>query len=100
MEKLLKALNDQTRRDILAMLQKGDLTAGEIANAFDMRKPSISHHLNLLKEADLVSSTREGQFIRYRLNTTVLDDLLSWLMNLRDKTFDEQPSKRDTPFSS
>jgi DNA-binding transcriptional ArsR family regulator len=82
MNTLFKALNDPTRRQILDMLKKSDLTAGEIADAFDFSKPSISHHLDLLKRAGLIDATREGQFIRYSLDTTVLDEALQWLMNL------------------
>lgn len=85
MEKIFKALKDNTRRRILTMLQKRDLTAGEIAEAFDMTKPSISHHLSELKDADLVRALRDGQFIRYSLNTTALDDLMVWLMDLRQE---------------
>lgn len=84
MNKLFKALNDTTRRKILDMLKDSDLTAGEIADAFQISKPSISHHLDLLKQAGLISATREGQFIRYSLDTTVLDEALHWLMNLVD----------------
>ncbi len=82
MNKLFKALNDPTRRSILDMLKAEDLTAGEIAEAFNISKPSISHHLDLLKRAGLISATREGQFIRYSLDTTVLDEALQWLMDL------------------
>lgn len=82
MNTLFKALNDPTRRAILEMLRQGDRHAGEIADAFDISKPSISHHLDLLKQADLVSATREGQFIRYALNTRVLDEAIAWLMHL------------------
>jgi ArsR family transcriptional regulator, arsenate/arsenite/antimonite-responsive transcriptional repressor len=82
MDKLFKALNDPTRRQILDLLRRKDLTAGEIANCFEMSKPSISHHLDLLKQADLVVSEKNGQFITYSLNTTVLDECLSWLMGL------------------
>ena len=82
MNKLFKALNDPTRRRILDMLKEKDLTAGEIADAFNISKPSISHHLDLLKQAELISATREGQFLRYSLDTTVLEDALQWLMNL------------------
>ena len=82
MNKLFKALNDPTRRRILDMLKEKDLTAGEIAEAFNISKPSISHHLDLLKQAELISATREGQFLRYSLDTTVLEDALQWLMNL------------------
>lgn len=83
MNLLIKALNDPTRRMILEMLQEKDLTAGEIADRFDMSKPSISHHLELLRQADLVISVKKGQFIRYSLNTSVLDELLKWLMSLK-----------------
>lgn len=82
MNTLFKALNDPTRRRILDMLKQQDLTAGEIADAFNISKPSISHHLDLLKQADLISATREGQFLRYTLDTTVLEDALQWLMDL------------------
>jgi ArsR family transcriptional regulator, arsenate/arsenite/antimonite-responsive transcriptional repressor len=83
MNVLFKALNDPTRRQILDLLREGDLTAGDIADRFDMTKPSISHHLDLLKQAGLVEATKEGQFIRYTLNTTVLDELLGWLMGFK-----------------
>ena len=82
MNKVFKALNDSTRRQILDMLKEQDLTAGEIANAFNISKPSISHHLDLLKQADLISATREGQFLRYSLDTTVLQDALQWIIAL------------------
>lgn len=84
MNELFKALNDPTRRKILEMLREKDLTAGEIADAFEMTKPSISHHLDILRQAKVVISVKEGQFIRYSLSTTVLDDLLSWLLSLND----------------
>jgi DNA-binding transcriptional ArsR family regulator len=80
MNALFKALNDSTRREILEMLKKGDLTAGDIADRFQISKPSISHHLDLLKQAGLVESTKEGQFIYYSLNTTVMDEIVKWLM--------------------
>ena len=82
MNTLFKALNDPTRRQILDMLKEQDLTAGDIAKAFNISKPSISHHLDLLKQATLISATREGQFLRYSLDTTVLEDALQWLLNL------------------
>jgi DNA-binding transcriptional ArsR family regulator len=82
---LFKALNDQTRRDILEMLRKSDLTAGEIASAFDISKPSISHHLDLLKQAGLVEAVKEGQFINYSLNTTMVDEILKWFIQLKKK---------------
>jgi DNA-binding transcriptional ArsR family regulator len=77
---LFKALNDPTRREILEMLKDGDLTAGEIADRFHISKPSISHHLDLLRQAELVTSVKEGQFIYYSLNTTVMDEMLKWFV--------------------
>ena len=85
MNHLLQALSDPTRRKILDMLRKKDLTAGEIADEFDMTKPSISHHLDILKRANLVVSEKEGQFITYSLNTTELDELLKWIYKLTGK---------------
>lgn len=80
---LFKALNDPTRREILELLKEKDLTAGEIADKFNISKPSISHHLDLLRQAGLVVSAKEGQFIYYSLNTTVLDEMLKWLMQFK-----------------
>jgi len=85
MNSLFKALNDPTRRKILELLRKKDLTAGEIADGFNISKPSISHHLDLLKQAGLVVSVKEGQFIYYSLNTTVMDDLMKWLFQFTEK---------------
>jgi ArsR family transcriptional regulator len=85
MQHLFKALNDKTRRAILEMLKDQDLSAGEIADAFNISKPSISHHLDLLHRAELVSRERDGQFIRYSLNTTVLEEAAQWLLDLMDQ---------------
>ena len=85
MNALFKALNDSTRREILELLKKSDLTAGEIADRFKISKPSISHHLDLLKQAGLVQSVKEGQFIFYSLNTTVMDEIVKWFIELRTK---------------
>jgi len=82
---VFKALNDATRRQILEMLQKKDLTAGEIAEQFQMSFPSISHHLDLLKQAQLVTTKKEGQFIFYSLNTTVMDEIVKWLLQFKTK---------------
>lgn len=82
---IFKALNDPTRRSILEMLQARDMTAGEIADQFHMSWPSISHHLDLLKQAKLVTAEKEGQFIYYSLNTTVVDEILKWLMQFKTK---------------
>jgi ArsR family transcriptional regulator, arsenate/arsenite/antimonite-responsive transcriptional repressor len=85
MNSLFKALNDTTRRKILELLKEKDLTAGEIADQFNISKPSISHHLDLLKQAGLVDTVKEGQFITYSLNTTVMDDIVKWFMKLKQK---------------
>ena len=77
-----KALADPTRREILALLRRGEMTAGALAERFDMTKPSMSHHFTVLKEADLITSRREGQQIWYGLNTTVVEDLMTWAMGL------------------
>lgn len=95
---LFKALSDPTRRSILKMLRRGDMTAGEIAEQFDITKPSMSHHLNVLKQAGLVLSDRNGQHIYYSLNTTVLQDVMVWLMKFttsqeRDDESGEQRKK-------
>jgi len=83
MDKLFKALNDQTRRDILELLKAKELTAGEIADKFDISKPSISHHLDLLKQAGLIEADKQGQFIYYSLNTTVMDEFFKWIVELK-----------------
>ncbi|RAW03477.1 autorepressor SdpR family transcription factor [Pseudochryseolinea flava] len=83
MNALFRALNDPIRREILEILKKkGDLSAGQIANHFNVSKPSISHHLDLLKQASLVHVVRDGQFLYYSINTTIIDELLKWAMKL------------------
>ncbi len=69
----------------MELLKVKDLTAGEIADNFDISKPSISHHLDLLRQAGLVVSVKEGQFIYYSLNTTVMDEMLRWIIDLQAK---------------
>ena len=85
MNLLFKALNDATRREILELLKDGDKTAGEIADSFNISKPSISHHLDLLKQAGLVEAVKEGQFITYSLNTTVVDEIAKWFIQFKSK---------------
>ena len=82
---LFKALNDETRRGILELLKKSDMSAGEIDEQFTISKPSISHHLDLLKQAGLVVANKEGQFIHYSINTTVMDEMLKWMMQFKSK---------------
>jgi len=83
MKDLFKAINDETRRSILEFLKLKDMSAGDIADQFNISKPSISHHLDLLKRAGLVSSEKKGQFVIYSLNTTILEDLLQWILTLK-----------------
>ena len=76
MSKVFKALSDPTRREILKLLKKHDMSAGEISDCFSMSKPSISKHLDTLREAELISSQKQGQFIIYSLNATILQEVL------------------------
>lgn len=80
-----KALSDPTRRKILELLSKRDMTAGEIADCFPIAKSSISHHLSTLKNAKLVLDERQGQTIRYSLNTTVFQDLIKWFFDFAER---------------
>lgn len=89
--KIFCAIADPTRRQILALLRHGEITAGALAENFDMTKPAMSHHFKVLKDADLISSRREGQQIWYGLNTTVVQDLMAWVMQLLS---DAKKSKR------
>lgn len=79
----LKALSDPTRRRILEMLKGGRCSAGEIAEAFPVSGAAISKHLSVLKEADLIRDSREGKFIYYELNTSVLEEVMLWLTQLK-----------------
>lgn len=82
-QKTMKALADPSRRTILNLLKQRRLSAGEIAEHFDMSLPAVSKHLAVLKEADLIRDQREGKFIFYELNASVLDEALLWLKDLR-----------------
>lgn len=83
MNSIFKALNDETRRQILELLREKDMNAGDIADHFQISKPSISHHLEILKNADLISQQKKGQFIIYLLNTTVFEEVLSWVLTFK-----------------
>ncbi len=82
-QETMKAVSDPVRRRILDLLKDRPLTAGEIGSQFDMTGATISHHLSILKKAHLVLDTKEGTFIRYELNATVLDEILVWVQDLR-----------------
>ena len=79
----LKALADPTRREILNLLKAGRLSAGEITDHFDITAAAISRHLSVLKDADLIRDTREGKFIFYELNVSVLEEILLWVTDLK-----------------
>ncbi len=83
LQQTLKALADPIRREILNMLKKGRLPAGEIAERFSVSAPSISRHLSVLKDADLIRDAREGKFIFYELNTSVLEETMLWIADLK-----------------
>lgn len=79
---VFKALSDPTRREILRLLGRGEMTAGQLGAKFEVSAPTMSHHFAALKEADLITSRREGTTIHYSLNTTVMQDLMAWMMDL------------------
>lgn len=83
LQQTLKALADPIRREILNMLKAGRMSAGEITDHFPVTGASISRHLSVLKDADLVRDTREGQFIFYELNASVLEEMLLWVKDLK-----------------
>lgn len=82
-QKTLKALGDPTRREILNMLKNGKLSAGEIALKFSISDAAISRHLSILKDADLIRDEREGKFIIYELNVSVLEEIMLWITDLK-----------------
>lgn len=88
LQQTLKALADPIRRSILDMLKSGRLSAGEISARFDVTDASISRHLSVLKDADLIRDTREGKFIYYEINTSVLEETLLWISNLKGENDD------------
>ena len=85
-----KALSDPIRRDILTLLKKGALSAGEIGSHFDMTGATISYHLSILKKAELVKETKQKNFVYYELNTSVVEEIMLWLSELREKDYDAE----------
>jgi len=83
LQKTFHALSDPTRREILSMLKEGVMSAGEIAEGFQMTAATVSHHLSVLKEANLVTDRRDGKHIYYELNTSVIEDILTWFADLK-----------------
>lgn len=90
LQQTLKALSDPIRREILNLLKKGRMPAGEITTHFSVSAPAISRHLSVLKEADLIRDTREGKFIFYEINTSVLEETMLWLADLKGDCSDDQ----------
>lgn len=88
LQQTLKALADPIRREILNLLKKGRMSAGEITGHFPVTAPSISRHLSVLKQADLIRDTREGKFIYYEINTSVLEETMLWLADLKGEKDD------------
>ena len=86
LQNTIKALSDPSRREILELLKAGRLSAGEIAEKFPVSGAAISKHLSVLREADLIRDTREGKFIFYELNTSVLEEVMLWLAQLKGET--------------
>lgn len=93
MNKTFKALSDPTRREILKLLSKGDLSANEIVQQFNMSQPSISKHLEILKQAELVTAEKKGQFVIYSINLTVLQSVLGGFLQIFDKKDGEDEEK-------
>ena len=83
LQNTMKALSDPVRREILDLLKAGRLAAGDIADKFPISAAAVSKHLSVLKEADLIRDTREGKFIFYELNTSVLEEVMLWLAGLK-----------------
>ena len=83
LQKTLKALADPTRREILNLLKEGKKSAGEISDQFEITAAAVSRHLSILKDADLIQDSREGKFIFYQLNTSVLEEIMLWITDLK-----------------
>lgn len=84
-----KALSDPTRREILTLLRAGPLSVSELLTHFSITGASLSHHLSILRQAGLIDDEKKGKYIYYTLNTTVLDDILNWMMSLKGKNHEE-----------
>ena len=94
LQNTMRALADPIRRSILQMLKSGRLSAGDIAARFDVTAASISRHLSVLKEADLIRDTREGKFIYYELNASVLEEIMLWISGLKGAENNENISEK------
>jgi len=90
LQNTMKALSDPIRREILGLLKKGRMSAGDIVAHFTVTGASVSRHLSVLKDADLIRDTREGKYIFYELNTSVLEDVLLWISGLKGEEDNEE----------
>ena len=90
LQNTMKALSDPIRRDILELLRSGRLSAGEITDHFNVTFASVSRHLSVLKDADLIRDKREGKFIYYDLNASVLEEIMLWISELKNGTNEEK----------
>ena len=86
LQKTMKALSDPVRREILGLLKNGRMAAGDIADRFSITDAAISRHLSVLKEGDLIRDTREGKYIYYDLNASVLEEILLWISDLKGES--------------
>ena len=94
LQNTLRALSDPIRREILNLLKEGRMSAGEIVERFDITGAAISRHLSILKEADLIRDKREGKFIYYELNASVLEEILLWVKDLKGENEDGNDQKK------
>ena len=90
LQNTMRALADPIRREILSMLKRGRMSAGDIVSRFDVTGASISRHLSVLKEADLIRDTREGKYIYYEINTSVLEEIMLWIKMLKGESHEDQ----------
>lgn len=90
LQETMKALSDPTRRKILELLKKGPMSAGQLGQEFDMTGATLSHHLTILKKAGLVDDEKKGTFIYYEINTTVMEDILTWLTAIMGGSDEQQ----------
>ena len=95
LQKTMRALSDPTRREILILLKGGRLSAGDITAHFDMTGAAISRHLSVLREAELIWDKRDGKFIYYELNTSVLEEILLWVQDLKGETENAEHAEKE-----
>lgn len=95
LQNVLRAVSDPTRREILSLLKNGSMSAGEIGENFDISLAAVSRHLSVLKQADLVTDKRDGKYVYYRLNTSVLEEIILWINNLVEENDEKYEKEND-----